>query len=233
LNILCTNDDGYGAIGLEHLIKACSTLGTVWVVAPDQQKSECSHQLNTQIDLCPVAKNDRHWALNGSPADCTRLALTTLIPEKIDLVCSGINSGGNLGVDIFYSGTVAAAREAHLLGIPALAFSMVLEKGIEPNWSMAENGVIDMIEKWIEKWIESGKKNELWNVNFPAEAQGSELKILDCPLEVAPLSVQFKSTGENSHRYSGRYHDRQRSKGSDVDSCFSGYGTRTMLKLFP
>ena len=228
MNILCTNDDGYGAIGLEHLIKACSKWGNVWVVAPDQQKSECSHQLNTQINLCPVVKDDRHWALNGSPADCTRLAVSALIPEKIDLVCSGINSGGNLGVDAFYSGTVAAAREAHLLGYPAISFSMVLERGVEPNWNMAENGV----NLTIERWIEEGKSNKLVNVNFPAQPHDGQLKILDCPLETSPLDVQFTKTTEHGYRYCGRYHDRKRGSGSDVDRCFSGYGTRSELKLF-
>jgi 5'-nucleotidase len=228
LNILCTNDDGYGADGLNALIEACSHFGRVFVVAPDEQYSECSHKISTRTHLLPKQEKKDQWSLNGSPADCTRLAITELITEKVDLVCSGINSGGNLGADIFYSGTVAAGREALLLDYAALSFSMVLEKGTCPNWDMAKIGAKRAIDDWINQQSPKG----LWGINFPTRLNQEDHHAKDCPLEQRPLQTTFEGDPQAGYHYTGRYHNRPITAGSDVDLCFSGKITRSRIPVF-
>jgi 5'-nucleotidase len=228
LNILCTNDDGFDAIGLKTLIQACSTFGNVWVCAPNAPASECSHSVHTARDLCLEDRTFRQVALNGSPADCSRIALREWIKEPIDLVCSGINAGGNLGVDIYYSGTVAAAREAHILGYAAIAFSMVLTDGIEHQWHMAQQGV----ERGIQQWIDQQKPRELWNINFPSHMSHENLQAHICPLEASPLAVAYDHHHEGYRYCRHNYHKRPRTGGSDVDLCFGGHTTLSKLQLF-
>lgn len=229
MNILCTNDDGYGSIGIEHLIKACSGFGSVWVCAPNEQQSECSHRINTKKVLLPQKCKEQQFQLNGSPADCSRVGLcTSLFDVTFDMVCSGINAGGNLGVDIHYSGTVAAAREAHILGYPAISFSMVLAEEHEARWDLAQRGV----EQTLKTWMEQGRPNELWNINFPSLFTEDTPLLQECQPERQGLQSTFEKHDEGGFRYSGRYHKRPKSSNSDVDYCFKGVGTKSVLRLF-
>ena len=190
--------------------------------------SECSHALNTGRPIKLVHRGFRQASLNGSPAECSRIALTQWIKEPIDLVCSGINAGGNLGVDIYYSGTVAAAREAHILGIPAIAFSMVLKDGMAPRWDMAHKGV----EFNLQTWCDQRCPRELWNINFPTELHEGNLAAQLCPLETHPLCMVYHEV-EDGYQYTHHhYHQRLRRSGSDVDRCFEGETTLSKLKLF-
>ena len=123
MKFLATNDDGILAHGLECLIAAAEPLGEVTVVAPDREQSATSHSLTLHHPLRPVKRGDRRWQVDGTPTDCVMLALEALMPEKPDWVLSGINHGQNMGEDVLYSGTVAAAMEGLSLGIPAIAVS--------------------------------------------------------------------------------------------------------------
>ncbi|TAM81114.1 MAG: 5'/3'-nucleotidase SurE [Acidobacteria bacterium] len=123
--ILLTNDDGIGAPGLRALENALSTLGDVTVVAPDSERSGSSQALTLHQPLRVKVLDDRHYAVGGTPADTVILALYQLLPQKPHLAVSGINPGGNLGENLIYSGTVAAAQEAALHGIPSFAISLV------------------------------------------------------------------------------------------------------------
>src|SRR5215217_6363490 len=123
MRLLCTNDDGILAQGLETLVRAAETLGEVHVVAPDREQSATSHSLTLHHPLRPVSRGPRRWQVDGTPTDCVMLALEALMPEKPDWVLSGINHGQNMGEDVLYSGTVAAAMEGLSLGIPAIAVS--------------------------------------------------------------------------------------------------------------
>ena len=123
MRFLATNDDGILAHGLECLIAAAEPLGEVTVVAPDREQSATSHSLTLHHPLRPVQRGERRWQVDGTPTDCVMLALEALMPEKPDWVLSGINHGQNMGEDVLYSGTVAAAMEGLSLGIPSIAVS--------------------------------------------------------------------------------------------------------------
>ena len=123
MKFLATNDDGILAHGLECLVAAAEPLGEVTVVAPDREQSATSHSLTLHHPLRPVKRGDRRWQVDGTPTDCVMLALEALMPEKPQWVLSGINHGQNMGEDVLYSGTVAAAMEGLSLGVPAIAVS--------------------------------------------------------------------------------------------------------------
>ena len=123
MRILVTNDDGILAHGIECLVEAAAPLGEVHVVAPDREQSATSHSLTLHPPLRPVRAGDRRWQVDGTPTDCVMLAVEALLPERPDFVFSGINHGQNMGEDVLYSGTVAAAMEGLALGIPSIAIS--------------------------------------------------------------------------------------------------------------
>ena len=123
MRVLCSNDDGILARGLECLERAARPLGEVWVVAPDREQSATSHSLTLHHPLRPVQLGERRWQVDGTPTDCVMLAIETLLPARPDFVLSGINHGPNMGEDVLYSGTVAAAMEGLALGVPSIAVS--------------------------------------------------------------------------------------------------------------
>lgn len=130
MNILVTNDDGIHAAGIQALAAVMRTLGRVAVVAPDRERSAVSHALTLHSPLRAFQLGEDMFAVDGTPTDCVNLGIHNLISFRPDLVVSGINRGANLGDDITYSGTVSAAMEATLMGIPAIAFSLAtLEAG--------------------------------------------------------------------------------------------------------
>ncbi len=128
MRILIANDDGYLAPGLAALVQACQGLGEIEVIAPEQNASATSNALTLSRPLSVFQAANGFRFVNGTPSDCVHVALTGLLERRPDLVLSGINNGANMGDDTLYSGTVAAAMEGYLFGIPAIAFSLV-EKG--------------------------------------------------------------------------------------------------------
>ena len=165
MRILVVNDDGIQADGIHHLAKMAVNLGEVWVVAPDQQCSAMSHRITVygSIDVkkeqIPV-DNVHAYRVYGSPADCVKIGIQYLMPEKPDIILSGINDGYNVGLDILYSGTVGAAMEGLLNGVPAIAFSR--EKN--DNFEVVEKYLLTITKELLSRPI---AKNEIWNVNFP------------------------------------------------------------------
>jgi 5'-nucleotidase len=123
MRILCTNDDGFLAHGLACLVRAAQPLGEVTVVAPDREQSATSHSLTLHHPLRPIKRGERQYQVDGTPTDCVMLAVEALMSERPDFVLSGINHGQNMGEDVLYSGTVAAAMEGLALGIPSIAIS--------------------------------------------------------------------------------------------------------------
>jgi 5'-nucleotidase len=226
MRFLITNDDGIHAPGIAALAEAASRIGDTIVVAPDEHLSGCSHQATTHRPL-RLTKLQENWhMLDGSPADCTRVGLTQS-PEKIDFVLSGVNEGGNLGADVYLSGTVAAAREAVLLGVPAIAFSQYRRRG-DIDWRQAS--------RWTERVLARliGKPNEpgvFWNVNFPHLTPDSlEPPLVFCGLDPHPLPVRYELLFGELH-YRGSYHERLRLPGHDVQVCFDGGIAVTKLAL--
>jgi 5'-nucleotidase len=123
MNILISNDDGYLSPGIIALSEALAALGTVWTVAPDRDRSGASNSLTLSRPLRPRQLDERLWVIDGTPSDCVHLGIKGLLPVVPDLVVSGINHGSNLGDDVLYSGTVAAATEGRSLGLPSIALS--------------------------------------------------------------------------------------------------------------
>lgn len=123
MKLLLSNDDGILARGLGVLERAAERIGDVFVVAPDREQSATSHSLTMHHPLRPVPITDTRWQVDGTPTDCVMLAIEALMPARPDFVLSGINHGPNMGEDVLYSGTVAAAMEGLVLGVPAIAFS--------------------------------------------------------------------------------------------------------------
>ena len=123
MRLLATNDDGILAHGLECLVAAAEPLGEITVVAPDREQSATSHSLTLHHPVRPIERGVRRFQVDGTPTDCVMLAVEALMPERPDFVLSGINHGQNMGEDVLYSGTVAAAMEGLSLGIPSIAVS--------------------------------------------------------------------------------------------------------------
>jgi 5'-nucleotidase len=167
--ILVTNDDGINAPGLTVLEKAARSLSKdVWVVAPEVEQSGAAHSLTLRRPLQVRKISSRRFAVDGTPTDCVLLAVKRLLRDQPpDLVLSGINGGSNVGEDLTYSGTVAAAMEATLLGIPAMALSQDFRDGEEPPWQTGEAFGPDVIRRLLHlPWPD----HTLFNINFPGVA---------------------------------------------------------------
>ena len=163
MHILVSNDDGYRAPGIQALARAMRKFGRVTVVAPDHNHSGASNSLTLNRPLTVEhTDGDSLYVLSGTPSDCVHVALTGLI-EKPDLVVSGINCGANMGDDTMYSGTVAAAIEGYLFGIPSIAFSQ-----IDKGWAELESAA-KIAQLVVERYLESRESDSgiLLNVNMP------------------------------------------------------------------
>ena len=160
--ILVTNDDGIHAEGIQRLEEAMLPLGEVTVAAPEREMSATSQSLSLHSPLRVSRVDDRHFAVAGPPADAVILAIHHLLPERPDLVVSGINPGGNLGENIVYSGTVAAAMEATLHGVPAIAVSLASRKQLD--FSRAADFAQRLAAKVLNEGLPAGV---MLNVNVP------------------------------------------------------------------
>ena len=167
MKLLCTNDDGILAHGLACLIRAAEPLGDVTVVAPDREQSATSHSLTLHHPLRPVARGERRFQVDGTPTDCVMLAVEALMPERPDFVLSGINHGQNMGEDVLYSGTVAAAMEGLALGIPSIAISFA-GGDLRADVSMLDDQV-DILTPLLSHLtaLPSFPRETLLNVNLP------------------------------------------------------------------
>lgn len=222
MRILLTNDDGVGAPGLLALEKGAAFFGKTTTLAPIEAHSGCGHKVTTHAPLLlRLSQGDfaheRSFGLNGTPADCVRIALHEL--GKFDLVLSGINAGGNLGADVYISGTVAAAREAAYHGIPAVAFSHYKRRESDFQWARAA-GWVPAILEWIHK--QPRVAGTFWNVNFPHLDEGQpDPELVPCPVGKHPLPLDFVKS-DAGWMYSGIYHQRLRDDACDIATCFGG-----------
>lgn len=165
--ILISNDDGVHAYGLPPLIEALTPLGEVWVVAPEREQSAQSHALTMHKPLRVRRRGERSFGVSGTPADCVYMALNKLLPAPPDIVVSGINRGGNIGNDILYSGTVAAAMEACLVGVPAIAVSLHVDWEVHASkhhWRTAAELTARLAQEVLQHGL---LPRTLLNVNVP------------------------------------------------------------------
>ena len=253
MKVLLTNDDGFDAEGMQRFYDELSKRHDCFIVAPDQGRSCCGHAVTTGSELEVVQQRDRAWTVSGTPADCVRIGLFWLQLQP-DLVVSGVNQGGNLGLDIVYSGTVAAAREACSLGFPAVAISQYMRRDVPRDWNATGRRAVFVLEKLLER---SDFVPGFWNVNLPVllpEQHELSFPITECQPEKQPLAFDFQmfpqeevegmatnyrmhagdttaASGSSHVIYKSNYQLRPRQKGSDVDLCFEGHATCSRLRI--
>ena len=167
-HIVITNDDGIFAPGLRALVKGLEGLGTISVVAPSRERSAAAQSLTLRQPIYCDEVAEREWAVEGTPADAMIIALHTLFPEKPDLVISGINRGGNLGENVYYSGTVGAAMEAAINHVPAIAISLSY-RGKDFNFEPAAQFARRLVPLVFKEGIPAGI---VLNVNVPNKWKG-------------------------------------------------------------
>ena len=206
-NILLTNDDGVETKVLYSMKKEFEDIANVWIVAPSFERSTSGHGLTLTRPLQIKEVSERVYSCDGLPADCVLVAIFHLKDIKFDLVLSGINKGANLGSDVYYSGTVAAAREAAFRGIPAIASSLVLDNvksGQAHNYEYPISFFRRFIENGLFKEID---RNSLLNFNFPNN-QNKITKIVRCPPGIRRYSEDIKRyigpTGNKFYWISGK-----------------------------
>lgn len=164
VKILVSNDDGVDAPGIKALAERMADLGQVTVVAPDSDRSGASSSLTLTLPVRVVPLGERVWKVYGTPTDCVHLAVTGLFEEAHDMVVSGINSGANMGDDVLYSGTVAAAIEGRFLGLPAVAVSLVYENGEARNYETAAEAAKRITQQLLKDPLPA---DTILNINVP------------------------------------------------------------------
>lgn len=225
MTIILTNDDGIDAPGIRALQRAIPEPTTI--VAPSKHLSGCGHQVTTNRGMKLEKRSVTEYALDGTPADCTRMAITN-IAKNTKLVLSGINAGGNLGTDVYISGTVAAVREAAIHGIPGIAISHWIKRPLLIDWEVATRWASLVIKDLRSRPV---PPHSFWNVNLPhLEPEQPEPKIILCETSIDPLPVDYRQEG-NTYYYQGEYAKRDRNPGTDVDICFSGNIAVTLIRL--
>lgn len=224
--IVLSNDDGIDAPGLAALHDAVD--GPVLVAAPKNHLSGCSHQVTVDRPIHVDARDDSHYAVDGTPADCVRLALMHLCPRAA-WVIAGINHGGNLGADIYISGTLAAVREAAFHRVPAIAISHYRKADLPMDWARATRMSRRALDALLTKPIAPG---QYWNVNLPHLApDASDPDIVYCRPCTQPLPVKYEIEGDHYTYVRGLYSQRACDPGADVDVCFSGNIAASLLSL--
>jgi 5'-nucleotidase len=193
VRILLTNDDGVYAPGLRALRTELQKLGEVTVVAPVGEQSAVGHSITLLAPLVVQEVLDEHnrpmgWAVEGRPADCVKLALLELLPEPPDLVVSGLNAGSNAGINVLYSGTVAAAIEGAFFQKTSVAVSLEYTKVKPLNFPRAAELARGVIEQILERWPPAGT---LFNVNIPSLEKGPVKGVRVVPQNVAPYLETF------------------------------------------
>jgi 5'-nucleotidase len=227
LKLVITNDDGYGEPGLEALRGAVAHLGEVVVVAPEAPHSACGHQVTLWSPIEAHQTKPGHWKVTGTPVDCVRLALKVFATDA-DWLIAGINPGANLGSDLYQSGTVAAAREAAILGRPSLAISQYIGRGCTLDWT-ATGAVAGAVIADLLKT--APLPGFYWNVNLPSPLDPARPPARQtAPPDKHPHAYRFVKKGDAYH-IDGVIHDRPRAKDSDVDVCFSGRVALTRLEI--
>lgn len=239
MNIVLTNDDGIDAPGLEAAYNAIRDFGTVFVVAPSSERSACSHTITLRT---PINVERRHhplygvsYAVDGTPADCVRLAQASLIEAPIHMIVSGINHGANAGVDTFYSGTIAGAREGAILGIRSIALSQALRREVSVHWDATSLAARTVVERLIQESLEGPG---FWSVNFPAPIPPEPGRnIHRVPVAVHPMPMTFdrkedQDGSKMSFGYGASYWLREVQGPSDYSTIRDGGIAVTPIPLY-
>jgi len=236
MRILITNDDGIHSPGLYALERIARTLSDdVWVVAPETDQSGVAHSLTLNDPLRLRRIDDRHFAVKGTPTDCVIMGVRNILPGLPDLVLSGINRGQNLAEDVTYSGTVAGAMEAAILGIRSIAVSQAYSWAAkaEPDYVTAETHAPELFKKLVNFDL---PPYSLLNVNFPAcpadEVQGVKVTVQGHH-EQSGLFIEERIDGRGHPYYWLRFQDRGKSvlENSDLHAIADGYISVSPLRI--
>ncbi len=230
MRILVSNDDGYFSPGIEALARSLRGFAEVTVVAPERDRSGASNSLTLDRPLSVRKAANGHWYIDGTPTDCVHVAITGLLEQRPDLVVSGINDGANMGDDTIYSGTVAAAMEGFLLGVPAVAFSLA-RKGHE-HLDTAAQVAGDLVRRLAPRLIASPM---LLNVNVPAvaaaELAGLEVTRLGKRHMAEPVIRATNPRGETVYWIGPAGSARDAGPGTDFHAVSQGRVSVTPLDI--
>lgn len=230
MKILISNDDGYTAPGIRALAEGLASLGTITVVAPDRNRSGASNSLTLDNPLRLNQLENGVYRVEGTPTDCVHLAITGLLDEEPDMVVSGINSGANLGDDVLYSGTVAAAMEGRFLGLPAIAISLV---GTQCKHYDTAAWVAQQIVKGLQKTALPA--DTILNVNVPdlpiEQIIGFESTRLGHRHKAEPVIKEFDPRGRAMYWVGPAGEEQDAGPGTDFDAIRRGAVSVTPLQI--
>jgi len=233
VRILLSNDDGIASEGLRTLYDSLSPLGEITVFAPDREQSAVGHSLSLHRPLRVQSMGNNWFAVDGTPTDCINLALNGFFKDqRPNIVLSGINKGGNLGDDITYSGTVAAAMEATLLGIPSAAISLAHKNGEYLNFDLAANFAPKIVRAIIEHGLERGV---LLNVNVPniseKDCRGIRVTRQGRRVYGDPIVEKFDPRGREYYWIGGSSLDWVQEGGTDFEAVTENAISVTPIRL--
>jgi 5'-nucleotidase len=230
MRILLSNDDGYFAPGLAALAEALQGLGEIVVVAPEQNRSGASNSLTLDRPLLLKKAASGFYFVNGTPTDCVHLAVTGMLDKLPDIIVSGINLGANMGDDTIYSGTVAAATEGYLLGIPSIAISMTSFEG--NNFASAGRVARELVERFIRNPI---REPVLLNVNVPdipyADLKGLEVTRLGRRHKAEPVVKMISPRKETVYWVGAAGAAADAGPGTDFNAIERGFVSITPLQI--
>jgi 5'-nucleotidase len=237
LKILLTNDDGIEAEGIRVLANTLSDLAEVSVVAPDRERSASSHSISFRQPLRVKEFGPKSWMVSGTAVDCLNVAIFKLLPQKPDLVISGINRGANLGWDVFYSGTVAGAREAVMLGMPSFAISLEIMGGVFDGTS---GDHFQPAANFAQRFIEFMSQNHLpsrtyFNINIPGipekDLKGPLFTCQGVRIYRSEVTERTDHNGERCFWIGGEVIGREPMGNSDIEAVEKGHISITPFGL--
>lgn len=234
MRILLVNDDGILAPGLEALYRAVRHLGEVEVVAPSTSQSAMGHAISVrtplQVQRVHVNNVFHGWSVEGRPADCVKLAMVKLLPQRPDYVISGINNGSNTAINVLYSGTVAGAIEGAFFGIPSVAIS--LEHTPSPDFNGAAAIARTLIERYLATRPAPGT---CLNINIPSLERGAPVGVRVCPQATVPMDDEYieheEISGFKVYSLDGRVPHHDRCPATDLAAIHERYVAITPLRF--
>lgn len=230
MHILLSNDDGYFAPGIVSLAESLASFGAVTIVAPERDRSGSSNSLTLDRPLTVRQVRGQTYFVNGTPTDCVHLAVTGMLEQLPDIVISGINHGANMGDDTIYSGTVAAATEGFLLGIPSIAISLVAEGG--NHFSTAGRVAAELVSRFRDRSLE---QPVLLNVNVPdveyEKLRGFRVTRLGRRHKAEPVMKSTTPRGETVYWIGAAGSAQDAGEGTDFHAVANDYVSITPLQV--
>jgi 5'-nucleotidase len=232
MNILISNDDGYQARGIQVLAGALSAVANVTVVAPERDRSGASNSLTLDAPIRARRADNGYTCVDGTPTDCVHLAITGLLETEPDMVVAGINAGANMGDDVLYSGTVAAAMEGRFLGFPALAVSLAHGPGGPTHFETAAQVTVDLVSRVLGGALPA---DTILNVNVPDipldEIKGVQATRLGHRHKSEPVVEMQDPRGRTVYWVGPAGSEQDAGPGTDFHAVRSGYVSVTPLDV--